>query len=99
MQAYDGLGKIKKDKISKNSHDKKSKTDVSKKRKNGEKKKTSMEEGTRKYGYISANSVITMAESAGFSGIQEEVAKNLAEDVTYRLRFIIQVSFDKITKI
>ena len=93
MQGYDGLGKVKKEKISKNSHDKKSKTDVSKKRKNGEKKKNLMDEGTRKFGYISANSVITMAEAAGFTNIQEDVAKNLAEDVTYRLRDVIQVGY------
>lgn len=85
------MGKIKKEKTSKNSHEKKSKGELSKKRKNGEKKKTSNDEGTRKYGYISANSVITMAEAAGFTGIQEDVARNLAEDVTYRLRYIIQV--------
>lgn len=89
-QAYEGTAKGKKEKISKNSHDKKAKTDVSKKRKNGEKKKMVLEEGTRKYGYISSTSVVTMAEAAGFSNIQEDVAKNLAEDVTYRLRYIIQ---------
>ena len=56
-----------------------------------EKRKNSLSEGTRKYGYISTKSVLTMAEAAGFSGLQEDVAKNLAEDVTYRLRYIIQV--------
>ena len=91
MQGYEGTAKGKKDKVSKNSHDKKSKADVKAKRKNGEKKKMLLEEGTRKYGYISSTSVITMAEAAGFSNIQEDVAKNLAEDVTYRLRYIIQV--------
>lgn len=86
------MGKIKKEKSSKSSHDRKNKTEVPKKKKNAEKKKTVTDEGTRRYGYISAKSVITMAETAGFSGIQEDVAKNLAEDVTYRLRYIIQVN-------
>lgn len=85
------MGKIKKEKISKNSHEKKDKVEVQKKRKNVEKKKGSTEESSRKYGYISAKSVITMAESAGFPGLQEDVARKLAEDVTYRLRYIIQV--------
>ena len=85
------MGKIKKEKPSKNLLDKKIKIDVSKKKKNGEKRKNSLSEGTRKYGYISTKSVLTMAEAAGFSGLQEDVAKNLAEDVTYRLRYIIQV--------
>ncbi|KAK6616886.1 hypothetical protein RUM43_014856 [Polyplax serrata] len=84
------MGKIKKEKISKNSHEKKDKVEVQKKRKNVEKKKSSTEESSRKYGYISAKSVITMAESAGFPGLQEDVARKLAEDVTYRLRYIIQ---------
>ncbi|KAJ9590983.1 hypothetical protein L9F63_015989 [Diploptera punctata] len=54
------------------------------------KKKTEKKSGEgRKYGQISYDSVVAAAESNGITGLQEDVAKQLAEDVSYRLREII----------
>ena len=46
----------------------------------------------RKYAQIPYDSIVTAAETNGITGLQEEVAKQLAEDVSYRLREIIHVS-------
>ena len=56
------------------------------------KKKTENKSGeSRKYGQIPYDSVVTAAETNGITGLQEDVAKQLAEDVSYRLREIIHV--------
>ncbi|CAH1790630.1 unnamed protein product [Owenia fusiformis] len=44
----------------------------------------------KKYAILTKDSIQTMGESVGLSEISEEVAANLSEDVSYRLREIIQ---------
>ena len=43
---------------------------------------------------VSGDSIKVIGESIGISSISDEVAKELAEDVTYKLKIILQVSFD-----
>lgn len=45
----------------------------------------------RRYAIISKDSVKAYGESSGHSGVSDEVAAVLAEDVIYRLREIVQV--------
>lgn len=84
------MGKVKKDKVSKPIVDPKSKPHSPKKKKNSERKST--EDWNRKYGLIFPQSIKSMAESVGIGVISDDVASSLSEDVSYRLRSIIQVS-------
>lgn len=42
---------------------------------------------------LSPDSMKGIAESIGISGIPDDAASQLAEDVSYRLKLLIQVSF------
>jgi len=42
---------------------------------------------------LSSNSVNLFAETVGVVGLPGAISKSLAEDVTYRIRHVIQVSF------
>jgi hypothetical protein len=58
------------------------------------KKKTEKKSGeSRKYAQISYESVSVAAETNGISALSEDVRKQLAEDVSYRLREVIHVSY------
>lgn len=57
------------------------------------KKKTEKKSGeSRKYAQISYDSISCAAETNGLISLSEEVRKQLAEDVSYRLREVIHVS-------
>lgn len=57
------------------------------------KKKTEKKSGeSRKYAQISYDSISCAAETNGLIALSEEIRKQLAEDVSYRLREVIQVS-------
>ncbi|XP_069678200.1 TAF6-like RNA polymerase II p300/CBP-associated factor-associated factor 65 kDa subunit 6L [Periplaneta americana] len=54
------------------------------------KKKTEKKSGeSRKYAQISCDSIIAAAEANGISAVSEDISKQLAEDVSYRLREVI----------
>jgi hypothetical protein len=57
------------------------------------KKKPEKKSGeSRKYAQISYDSISVAAESNGISALSEDIRKQLAEDVSYRLREVIHVS-------
>jgi hypothetical protein len=58
------------------------------------KKKTEKKSGeSRKYAQISYDSISAAAEANGISALSEDIRKQLAEDVSYRLREVIHVSY------
>jgi hypothetical protein len=58
------------------------------------KKKTDKKSGeSRKYAHIPCDSVSVTAEANGVSALSEDIKKQLAEDVSYRLREVIHVSY------
>jgi hypothetical protein len=58
------------------------------------KKKTEKKSGeNRKYAQISYESVSCAAETNGLIALSEEIRKQLSEDLSYRLREVIHVSF------
>ncbi|GLG99981.1 Uncharacterized protein GBIM_06345 [Gryllus bimaculatus] len=54
------------------------------------KKRTDKPLEGRKYAVISPHSIVSLAESCGIVKLNEEIASKIGEDVTYRLREIIQ---------
>lgn len=57
------------------------------------KKKTDKKSGeSRKYAQIQCDSITVTAEANGVSVLGEDIRKQLAEDVSYRLREVIHVS-------
>lgn len=83
------MGKGKKDKVAKPVTEVKTKPDGSKKKK-VDRKPT--EEVVSKYRFIYPQFVKGAAEANGIPLLADEVALSLAEDVTYRLRTVVQVS-------
>jgi hypothetical protein len=56
-----------------------------------------MSEADMVYGTsLSLESVKVIAESVGVGNLPDEAAKQLADDVSYRLKQIVQVSFQRI---
>lgn len=56
-----------------------------------------MSEADMVYGTsLSLESVKVIAESVGIGNLPDEAAKQLADDVSYRLKQIVQVSFQQI---
>lgn len=86
------MGKGKKDKAVKTASDVKTKADGSKKKK-VDRKLT--EEVVGKYRFICPQFVKGAAETIGISNLPDDVSQILAEDVTYRLRSVVQVGFMK----
>jgi len=57
------------------------------------KKKTNKKSGeSRKYAQIPCDSIAVTAEANGISVLGEDIGRQLAEDVSYRLREVIHVS-------
>lgn len=48
---------------------------------------------------LSLESIKVIAEGVGVGNLPDEAAKLLADDVSYRLKQIVQVSFDQIVKV
>lgn len=49
---------------------------------------------------LGADSMKVIAESIGIAGLPDDAASQLAEDVSYRLKLLIQVSFcDRLSRI
>jgi hypothetical protein len=51
---------------------------------------------SRKYAQIPYDSISVAAETNGISALSEDIKKQLAEDVSYRLREVIHVSYKTI---
>jgi len=47
---------------------------------------------SRHYAYISTETITKIAESIGIASLHDDIAVNLAEDVSYKLQEIIHVS-------
>lgn len=82
--------KVKKDVSSKNSGSKSDKTQPSKK---AEKRS---EPSTKRYAVVSPESISVIGEEIGISELPEDVCYGLAEDVSYKLREVVNVSFVKV---